>query len=332
MATKKPRSSKPRGGRKRPAASKAATTSKVAKSVQPSADVAGSPPVASGIVPANYISNPFGLIRPSLQALRLNWPIMLMVVVGGLLVLVALITAMVSTAAIAIYVHNLRATLLALLATLALAALAVMVIFPLAVIVLLDSAKSRKLKLRDSLQRCWHYWWRIFLAMFLASLATLGGLVLLIVPGIVFGTWFSLAVYVIVDEDTSAMEGLRRSRQLVRNHLVEMLGLYGLGEFLNFIPVIGSLISVVLALLSLASPAVRYLQLKELAITSEEAVVVSDGSQPTRAPAHWLNWLVIVLAAVSLLTGGYQGLRHVNQLDNRAGSPSSTDNTNLNDY
>ena len=42
------------------------------------------------------------------------------------------------------------------------------------------------------------------------------GLELLIVPGIVFGTWYALAPIVVETEDRGVLESLRRSRELVR--------------------------------------------------------------------------------------------------------------------
>lgn len=57
--------------------------------------------------------------------------------------------------------------------------------------------------------------WGVFLAMFLDGLAVLGGLVLLIVPGLVFGTWFMLAVPARVLGDHPGRKALSVSRGLV---------------------------------------------------------------------------------------------------------------------
>ena len=56
----------------------------------------------------------------------------------------------------------------------------------------------------------------LVLASFLASLGTLVGLVLLIVPGLILGTRWSLIVPVIVLERRSATEALSRSNELVK--------------------------------------------------------------------------------------------------------------------
>jgi hypothetical protein len=50
-------------------------------------------------------------------------------------------------------------------------------------------------------------------------LATCCGLLLFVVPGIIFGLWFSLTAPAIVMEDHSAIEGMRRSKALVAGNL-----------------------------------------------------------------------------------------------------------------
>jgi len=53
----------------------------------------------------------------------------------------------------------------------------------------------------------------------LIYLAVMGGLILLIIPGILFALWFSLSQHVVVIEELAGVAALRRSKHLVRNHL-----------------------------------------------------------------------------------------------------------------
>ena len=53
----------------------------------------------------------------------------------------------------------------------------------------------------------------------LVSLAVGGGLLLLIVPGIIFGVWFGFATLVVVLEQKRGMEALRESKRLVKGRL-----------------------------------------------------------------------------------------------------------------
>ncbi|MEN6334929.1 MAG: hypothetical protein ABFE01_11755 [Phycisphaerales bacterium] len=56
-----------------------------------------------------------------------------------------------------------------------------------------------------------------------AMLATCCGLLLFVVPGIIFGLWFSLTTPAIVMEGHSAIEGMRRSKALVEGNLGKVL-------------------------------------------------------------------------------------------------------------
>jgi hypothetical protein len=67
--------------------------------------------------------------------------------------------------------------------------------------------------------------WAIAAAGLLAALGILVGLVLLIVPGLVLLTWWSLLVPVLVLEKTEVLESFGRSRELVRGHGWNVFGL-----------------------------------------------------------------------------------------------------------
>jgi hypothetical protein len=72
----------------------------------------------------------------------------------------------------------------------------------------------------------------------LMYLAILGGLILLIVPGILFALWFGLSQHVVVIEEVAGQAALSRSKKLVRPHLGTflMLGvvLFVIGAALGF--------------------------------------------------------------------------------------------------
>ena len=68
----------------------------------------------------------------------------------------------------------------------------------------------------ESYRRGWHkilsYLWVLLLAGFI----TFCGLLLLIVPGIIFSVWFSLAVFVLIAEDLTGINALLKSREYVK--------------------------------------------------------------------------------------------------------------------
>jgi competence protein ComGC len=75
---------------------------------------------------------------------------------------------------------------------------------------------QERIGVMESYRRGWHkifsYWWVSLLAGFI----TLGGFLLLIVPGIIFAVWFSLAVFVLIAEDLKGMNALFKSREYVK--------------------------------------------------------------------------------------------------------------------
>ena len=181
---------------------------------------------------------------------------------------------------------------------LVLALLGVLGLLPVFVVAMLASARRRRANL--TWRMIVDYGPRILGVGILSALATAIGLVLLVIPGIIVATWLSLAVYVVVDEDAGVIDSLRRSRELVRGHLIEMWGLYGLNSFLSIIPFLGGLVSIVLSVLTLPAPALRYLQLKQLEATPEEA----------KPSTHWANYLVIVLVVLGIAWSTYQRATH----------------------
>ena len=58
------------------------------------------------------------------------------------------------------------------------------------------------------------YWW----ISFLSTIVIAGGIILFIVPGIIFSVWFSLAVVVFIAEGIKGMNALLKSREYVRDY------------------------------------------------------------------------------------------------------------------
>jgi hypothetical protein len=75
---------------------------------------------------------------------------------------------------------------------------------------------QERIGVMESYRRGWRkilsYWW-VFL---LVGSITMGGLLLLVVPGIIFAIWFSLAIFVLIAEDQKGMNALLKSREYVK--------------------------------------------------------------------------------------------------------------------
>ncbi len=63
-----------------------------------------------------------------------------------------------------------------------------------------------------------------FTTGFLAGLAVLGGMILLIIPGIIFAIWFSQSNYVVVEEGLGNTAALKRSKYYVKGRMMEIIG------------------------------------------------------------------------------------------------------------
>ncbi|MCK4400959.1 DUF1559 domain-containing protein [bacterium] len=79
-----------------------------------------------------------------------------------------------------------------------------------------DIRESYKTGFKKFFPYCW--------VIALVCLATVGGLLLLIIPGIIFGVWFSLAYLVRIIEGTGSTGALKRSKQLVKGNWWYVLG------------------------------------------------------------------------------------------------------------
>lgn len=97
--------------------------------------------------------------------------------------------------------------------------------------------------------------WRFLLISLVVGLIVLGGAILLIIPAIIFGIWFSFATLLVLDKNMSIKEALRVSKLMVKNKFWKVLGRYfvfGLFSFaisilLTAIPYVGSLLVLFMA-------------------------------------------------------------------------------------
>ncbi|MCX5924258.1 MAG: YciC family protein [Candidatus Dependentiae bacterium] len=82
----------------------------------------------------------------------------------------------------------------------------------------------------------------LLLATVLTVLAVLFGLVLLIIPGIIFLVRFSLAPFIIIDERCGAMEAMSKSWKLTKNNLAVLFPVIVWTGILRCIPIINVLV------------------------------------------------------------------------------------------
>ncbi len=96
----------------------------------------------------------------------------------------------------------------------------------------------------DAYKNSKHLIWPLFFVGLLTGLAVLGGLILLIIPGIIFALWFSQSYFVVLEGKGKGKAALSYSKSLVQGRLGEVF-LKGL-----YIGVITIAISIVIGILT----------------------------------------------------------------------------------
>ena len=121
--------------------------------------------------------------------------------------------------------------------------------------------------------------------LILSGLAITVGLILLVIPGLIIGAWFSLAPYVMVSEKLGIIDSMKRSKQLVSGHIFEMWGMILAATVLSGSGLLSFLV-VPSAMMG------RYTELKAL-----------KASNAPKPEVHWSNYVLPV--AGFILIGGY---------------------------
>lgn len=76
-------------------------------------------------------------------------------------------------------------------------------------------AKER-LDIKKTYALAWKNLWKFSILVLLVFLATFGGFLLLIIPGIIFGIWFSFSNFVFIDKGLGIKASMSKSRGLVK--------------------------------------------------------------------------------------------------------------------
>lgn len=138
------------------------------------------------------------------------------------------------------------------------------------------------------------YLWRYFLASVLYGLIVIGGLILLIVPGIIWALRYQFAAYLIVDKNLGILDAFRKSGAITKGHKWNLFGYAIIQGILNAIGVlalgIGVLITAPVTMLAYAK---IYRQL-ESGLTPAPVVPaapvpptpIAPSKQPTVPPAQ----------------------------------------------
>lgn len=107
-----------------------------------------------------------------------------------------------------------------------------------------------------SLSSLWHPhpFWNYFAASLLLGLAIVLGLLLLIVPGIIFALMFMFATLIVIDRERGPIEAMKESMRITRGHKWPLLGFALVLVLLNVLGLlalgVGLLVSIPVSLLA----------------------------------------------------------------------------------
>jgi hypothetical protein len=111
------------------------------------------------------------------------------------------------------------------------------------------------------------FFWRMIGLYILSILMILGGLILLIVPGVIMIRRLFLSPYVLLDKDVGIREAMRRSAKISKPYsssVYAVIGVIILISLLGIIPFAGFVLSFVFGMLYSIAPALRYQEIKKL--------------------------------------------------------------------
>jgi ABC-type Fe3+ transport system permease subunit len=86
------------------------------------------------------------------------------------------------------------------------------------------SVSGGLLDFKDTYRTAWKYLAKFFVANFLVGLIVVVGFILLIVPGIIFGVWYSFTLWEVVEKNQTALNALKESKRIVKGKFWKVLG------------------------------------------------------------------------------------------------------------
>lgn len=232
-----------------------------------------------------YITNPLDLFMPSWNALWINIRSWLTLIAVGLAsgIVVAFLFAGLNGG-------NLASLALGVVLVGLIALVAAILIYPALIKLELAGAAGQKMSFKEAYKSTKQYRWKMLLLLILTGLVVFGGVLLLIVPGIIFATWFAMAPYAMIDEDLDVMDSLKRSKEISAPRFFETAGAVFLPSavsILMLIPILGMLATTALTIMLVPLLAVRYLQLKKHKPSKDNP------------PIHALNYVVLVIGIIA---------------------------------
>ncbi|HXY18136.1 MAG TPA: hypothetical protein VEH48_01800 [Candidatus Nitrosopolaris sp.] len=131
----------------------------------------------------------------------------------------------------------------------------------------LQASEDKALDFRELWQVVKKIGWRLLGLYLLIALYVIVGFILLIIPGIIMIRRYFLAPYVMIDKNCGVTEAMELSAAMSKPYSGSIYGIIGvtiLIGLIGIVPFIGSLASLIVGMLYVLAPALRYQQLKKL--------------------------------------------------------------------
>lgn len=106
---------------------------------------------------------------------------------------------------------------------------------------------NEKIGIKESYRRGWSKFGSFILVSILSVILIGSGFLLLIIPGFIFAIWFSLATFIVIEENIGGMDALLKSREYVKGRWWEIFSLFfGIGIATVAISIVLGIIIIIL--------------------------------------------------------------------------------------
>jgi hypothetical protein len=147
-----------------------------------------------------------------------------------------------------------------------------LMLYPALQFTLLKGAQGKKVSLGEAWQGGLKYFWRIIGLSLAVGLIVTFGLILFIIPGLIFLRRYYLSPFYLIDKNIGIGEAMSlsaRDSKPVSGYIYGLFGVQVVFGLIGAVPLVGNIISTVLAALYSAGPALRYEEIKKLKPTSD---------------------------------------------------------------
>lgn len=139
-----------------------------------------------------------------------------------------------------------------------------LLLLPAGIYIELLAAKGKAIDAWKSFTESLKYFWRLFGLFLLVGLIVICGLILFIVPGVIFIRRYFLAPYFLVDKDMKITDAMKASAEKTKGRPGAVWGIIGVSflfVLFGIVPIFGGLISLVMLTLYTCAPAIRYTEI-----------------------------------------------------------------------